>query len=85
MNSWHLKVVFDTFGFSGLTSFTYLVGSRVERTKKALKNMGPAVLNGGFSTFLSFILLATSGSHVFETFFKVSFIALFICGLMDLI
>jgi hypothetical protein len=33
--------------------------------------MGPAVLNGGFSTFLSFILLATSDSHVFATFFKV--------------
>ena len=33
--------------------------------------MGPAVLKGGFSTFLSIILLANSNSHVFETFFKV--------------
>ena len=46
----------------------------MERAKKSLKYMGPAVLKGGFSTFLSFILLANSNSHVFETFFKVSLI-----------
>ncbi len=44
---------------------------RSERAQLALSNIGPAVLNGGFSTFLSFILLADSNSHVFETFFKV--------------
>jgi hypothetical protein len=33
--------------------------------------MGPAVLNGGFSTFLSIVLLCNSNSHVFLTFFKV--------------
>jgi len=38
--------------------------------------MGPAVLNGGFSTFLSFILLANSTSHVFETFFKIFFLVI---------
>lgn len=47
------------------------LGTRRERAVKALRNMGPAVLNGGFSTFLSFVLLANSTSHVFETFFKV--------------
>ena len=33
--------------------------------------MGPAVFNGGFSTFLAFILVAFSDSYVFTTFFKV--------------
>jgi len=48
------------------------VGTRDERAKKALVNIGPAVLNGGFSTFLAFVLLANSKSHVFLTFFKVA-------------
>ena len=51
-----------------------LEAERLERAKKSLRYMGPAVLKGGFSTFLSFILLANSNSHVFETFFKVSLI-----------
>jgi hypothetical protein len=34
--------------------------------------MGPAVFNGGLSTFLAFILVAFSDSYVFITFFKVS-------------
>ncbi len=33
--------------------------------------MGPAVLNGGLSTFLAFFLLAFSDSYVFLTFFQV--------------
>ncbi len=36
--------------------------------------MGPAVFNGGFSTFLAFALLMTSSSHVFLTFFKIFFL-----------
>lgn len=54
--------------------FLTSTGSRMERSGKALSRMGPAVLNGGFSTFLSFILLADSNSHVFETFFKIFFL-----------
>ena len=46
-------------------------GTRDERVKKALSDIGPAVFNGGFSTFLAFVLLAGSKSHVFATFFKV--------------
>jgi hypothetical protein len=34
--------------------------------------MGPAVWNGGFSTFLAFVLLVNTDSHIFTTFFKVS-------------
>jgi len=46
-------------------------GSRVSRARQALKNIGPAVLNGGFSTFLAIVLLANSQSHAFQSFFKV--------------
>jgi len=49
-------------------------GTRDERVKKALADIGPAVFNGGFSTFLAFVLLANSRSHVFATFFKVFFL-----------
>ena len=31
-----------------------------ERVEKTLVNIGPAVFNGGFSTFLAFVLLITS-------------------------
>ena len=34
------------------------------------------MFNGGFSTFLAFILLAGSKSHVFSTFFKVFFLVI---------
>ena len=47
------------------------LGSGDERAVKTLRDIGPAVLNGGFSTFLAFILTAFSTSHVFTTFFKV--------------
>ena len=33
--------------------------------------MGPAVINGGITTFLALLLLGFSKSHVFITFFKV--------------
>jgi hypothetical protein len=36
--------------------------------------MGPAVFNGGFSTFLAFVLLCTSSSYLFVGFFKVFFL-----------
>ena len=41
-------------------------GSREDRVKSALANIGPAVLNGGISTFLAFVLLAGSESFVFR-------------------
>lgn len=49
-------------------------GTRNERVRRTLQNIGPAVLNGGFSTFLAFILLADSKSHVFSSFFKIFFL-----------
>jgi hypothetical protein len=39
-----------------------------------------AVMNGGFSTFLAFVLLANSKSHVFITFFRV-FLLVVVFGL----
>ena len=41
------------------------------RAKVTLTRMGPAVWNGGFSTFLAFVLLINTDSHIFTTFFKV--------------
>ena len=55
-------------------AFMSSTGTREERVKTALADIGPAVLNGGFSTFLAFVLLAGSKSHVFATFFKVFFL-----------
>ena len=46
-------------------------GDRSERSRASLENVGPAVVHGGFSTFLAFALLAASKSYVFLTFFKV--------------
>ena len=49
-------------------------GSRDQRVVATVTNIGPAVFNGGFSTFLAFILLASSKSHVFISFFKIFFL-----------
>jgi len=49
-------------------------GDRNERMVKTLRDIGPAVLNGGCSTFLAFILMAGSTSHVFISFFKIFFL-----------
>ena len=54
--------------------FLHEKGSRNDRVVSTLENIGPAVFNGGFSTFLAFILLAGSRSHVFSSFFKIFFL-----------
>ena len=56
--------------FCWFSIFPFL-GSRSERSILALQNIGPAVLNGGLSTFLALVLLSSSDSYVFSTFFKV--------------
>ena len=55
-------------------------GSREDRTRATLVNIGPAVLNGGVSTFIAFILLINSKSHVFTTFFRI-FLLVVVFGL----
>ena len=52
-------------------------GSRNDRVMVTVQNMGPAVFDGGFSTFLAVILLSMSQSHVFITFFKIFFLVVF--------
>lgn len=49
-------------------------GNRVERAANALEEIGPAVVHGGFSTFLAFVCLGASQSYVFSTFFKLFFL-----------
>ncbi|CAL1688249.1 unnamed protein product [Lasius platythorax] len=46
-------------------------GSKQERALTTLNVIGPAVLNGGLSTFLAFVLLGFSQAYVFMTFFKL--------------
>lgn len=55
-------------------------GSRQEKMKKSLEEIGSAVLNGGISTFLAFFLLAFSDAYAFNTFFKM-FACLVLFGL----
>lgn len=52
-------------------AFLVQTGTTDERTSKALSDIGPAVWNGGFSTFLAIVLLSSSESYIFVTFFKV--------------
>ena len=46
-------------------------GNRLEKTVNALFTIGPAVLNGGLTTFLALALGSFSTGHVLNTFFKV--------------
>ena len=55
-------------------AFLTVSGSKRERAHAALLDMGPAVLNGGLSTLIAFILLLSSDSYFFLTFFKIFFL-----------
>ena len=61
--------------YSSHIGYKFMVykGTKSERAKASLINMGPAVFNGGFSTFLPIIMLAGSNIYVTLTFFKVCF------------
>ena len=59
------------------------LGTREERAVSSLLKMGPAIVNGGITTFLALLLLGFSQSHVFITFFKV-LIELVICFFQSL-
>ncbi|EDV28963.1 uncharacterized protein TRIADDRAFT_52362 [Trichoplax adhaerens] len=54
-------------------TFMRYQGTRKERVLATMGDMAPAVFNGGFSTFLAFILLAGSTNYGFLTFFKMFF------------
>ena len=51
----------------------------MEKVVEAMTTIGPAVFNGGLTTFLALVLLGGSTSHVFVTFFKVRHICFNIC------
>ncbi|XP_063971830.1 protein patched homolog 1-like isoform X2 [Diachasmimorpha longicaudata] len=51
--------------------FTRAGGTRNERSISTLGLIGPAVFNGGLSTFLAFMLLGASREYLFSTFFKL--------------
>ncbi|XP_075245767.1 patched domain-containing protein 3-like isoform X2 [Convolutriloba macropyga] len=55
-------------------AFMANAGSRKKRVRVALAEIGPAVMSGGFSTFLAFFPLCASTSFVFETFFRIFFL-----------
>merc|ERR1712223_811380 len=55
-------------------AFMVAEGSAIERSQTALSLMGPAIINGGITTFLAVFPLLFSASHVFQTFFKVFFL-----------
>ena len=48
--------------------------SKDKRIKKVISEEGPAVFNGGFSTFLAFAILVFADSFAFTVFFKVFFL-----------
>ena len=59
-------------------SFVSTAGkSKDERIRKTVVEMGPAVWNGGISTFLAFSILMFSKSFVFKVFFKIFFLVVF--------
>ena len=50
------------------------IGNHLQRVKKALHTIAPAVINGGMTTFLGVILLCDSQSYFFIVFFKTFFL-----------
>ena len=46
----------------------------MKRAQISLSNISPAVLNGGFTTFLALVVMADSNTHAFQIFFKVFFL-----------
>ena len=55
----------------GVIFACFKTGTRQTKMRLTLENIGPAVLNGGISTFLAFVILAFSETYVFQTFFKM--------------
>ncbi|GAB1610706.1 hypothetical protein Ahia01_001357000 [Argonauta hians] len=64
------------FDYSVHIGFTYirLRGHKDDRMIVTLKEMGPPVFHGGFSTFIAVIPLCLGNTYPFKTFFKVMFL-----------
>ena len=57
-------------------AYMEIQGTPDERLQGCLSNMGVAVFNGAFSTFLAVLLLGGSQSYVFVTFFRQLFLCI---------
>lgn len=55
-------------------AFMHKQGTKTERARLALGEMGVSVINGAISTFLAVSVLSQSKSYVFEVFFKMFFL-----------
>jgi hypothetical protein len=51
-------------------AFVLSTGTSAERSVKALERMGPSVFNAIVSTMLAVIVLSTSETFIFQTFFR---------------
>ena len=62
-------------------AFLQAEGTRRQRVRSAVTKVGPAVFNGGVSTFLAICEVAFSGNYVSRLFFKcfmmITFFGLF--------
>jgi predicted RND superfamily exporter protein len=50
-------------------------GTSYERAANGLTEMGPAILNGGITTFLALVFLSLSDSYAYLVFFKIFFLS----------
>ena len=53
--------------------YNIFVGSNVQRVKTSIRKIGPAVANGGMTTFLSVVMLSGSQSYILIAFWKIFF------------
>lgn len=54
-------------------SFTMQEGTRKERARLALKEIGGDVFSGAFTTWLAVVLMGLATHYIFRTFFKMFF------------
>lgn len=52
-------------------AFMEAVGTRQERARLAVRNLGPPLFHSGFSTFLAVSVLVVARSYIFRVFFKM--------------
>ena len=57
-------------------AFVVAKGTRQERADLAVGNMGSAVFHGAMSTMVAVLVLGSSDSYVFTTFFKQLFLCI---------
>ncbi|XP_033627196.1 patched domain-containing protein 3-like [Asterias rubens] len=74
--------------FSAHISYAYVTakqGSRQENIIHALYSVGMPIVQGSLSTILGVVVLAFTDSYIFRTFFKTTFLVIFIGALHGLV